>query len=171
MNSAHIHLIINHIPLLTIPMALVFLVYALYRNDTGLKRFSLLVLVATAATVLPVYLTGEPAEKVIEHLPGVTEQAIEAHEEAAEFSLIVTLVGGALAAATLVFANNEKLKRLLPTAVVLTCVVATGSLGYTANLGGKIRHQEASDSTFKKSVEASKADSNEKLESGDHDND
>lgn len=171
MNLAHIHLVINHIPLLTIPVALVFLVYALYRNDTSLKRFSLLVLVATAVSVLPVYLTGEPAEKVIEHLPGVTEQAIEAHEEAAEFSLVVTLISGALAGAALIFANNEKLKRLMPVSVLVAATVAVGSLGYTANLGGKIRHQEASDATFKKSVEAPNTEANGKNESGDHDND
>lgn len=171
MNFAHIHLIINHVPMLTIPVALIFLAYALKRKDFGLKRFSLLMLVATAATVLPVYLTGEPAEKVIEHLPGVTEQVIEAHEEAAEFSLVVTLILGALGAATLIFANNVRIQRLLPIAVVLACIVAVGSLGYTANLGGKIRHPEVSDATFKKSGDIPHSEGNEENESGNHDND
>jgi hypothetical protein len=36
--------------------------------------------VLTALLALPVYFTGEPAEKVVERLPGVTEPLIEEHE-------------------------------------------------------------------------------------------
>lgn len=144
MNGAHLHLILNHLPLFTIPVALIFLVYALWRKDQGLKRFSLIVLILTSLMVLPVYLTGEPAEEVIEHLSGVSEALIEAHEEAAEFSLVVTLAAGVLSLAALFFVNHVKLNRVLPGAVVLVCLVAIASLGYTANLGGKIRHPETS---------------------------
>ena len=180
MNFAHIHLIINHVPLLTIPIALIFLIYAFWRNDDGLKRFSMVILIATSVTVIPVYLTGEPAEKVVEHLPGVTEQVIAPHEEAAEFSLIVTLLAGGLAAASLILSNREKLKNWLQATLVLICFVAVVALGYTSNLGGKIRHPESSDASFAKVNQTAaqpgvKSDENEKNggngASEDHDND
>lgn len=145
MNPAHMHLILNHIPLLTIPMALIFMLYSLYLRDDRFTRFSLMILVLTALTVLPVYFSGDSAEKIVEHLPGVSEELIEAHEEAAEFSLVVTLVTGAIAGAAFIFLRQQKFKSILLTAVVCSCLVAVGSLGYAANLGGKIRHPEISD--------------------------
>ena len=42
------------------------------------------------------FLTGEPAEEVVGHLPGISEQAIEEHEEAAEVAAIVTGFAGLL---------------------------------------------------------------------------
>ena len=149
MNFAHIHLITNHIPLLTTPVALIFLIYALKKNNNELKRFSLIVITITTATVLPVYFSGDPAAGVIEHIPGVIMQAIEAHEEAAEFSLTMTLVSGALAVATLVLSHHEKLRKILPRAVIASCLLSIGSLGYAAHLGGKIHHPETSDTTLK----------------------
>jgi hypothetical protein len=46
-----------------------------------LKKMSLWVFVLVALVALPVYLTGEPAEEVVEHLPGVAESFIESYEE------------------------------------------------------------------------------------------
>jgi uncharacterized membrane protein len=148
MNYAHIHLIINHIPILTIPMAMLFLIYGIRQKNESLKRFSMLVLIATAASLIPVYLTGEPAEKVIEHLPGISKNLIEAHEEAAELALILTLVVGGMALAVMLFPRWAIVSDLGPKAIVLASIVAVGALGYTANLGGKIHHPETSDSTF-----------------------
>ena len=128
MNFAHIHLIINHIPLLTIPIAVIFLIYALSCNNNSLKQISLVILIATSASVIPVYLTGEPAEKAVKHLPGVTEDVIEPHEEAAEFSMIVTLIAGALAAASLAFELPMKgccKRRSLCCATSKTCCPTT----------------------------------------------
>lgn len=142
MNLAHAHLILNHIPVLTIPMSLIFLVYALRVHNEGLKRFSLFVLILTSLSVLPAYLTGEPAEETIEHLPGVSEQLIEAHEEAAEVSLVVTVITGVVAVFVLLGAKFETAHRLAVKLLLVSCVVSIISLGYTANLGGQIRHPE-----------------------------
>lgn len=147
MNFAHLHLILNHIPMFTIPMVLIFLVYALKKNDESLKKFSLMVLIATSATVLPVYLTGEPAEEVVEHLPGISKDLIEAHEEAAEVALILTLVAGAVAIATLITSKHKVLQSMGPKFVILVSLAALLALGYAANLGGKIRHPEVTAQT------------------------
>ncbi len=144
MNFAHIHLIINHIPLITVPMALIFLIYGMITHSHQLQRFSLLVLVATAATVIPVYLTGEPTEEIVEDFSGVSESLIKEHEEAAEFAMITTLIAGALALGTILLSKHSLVQKFGAKAVVAASVIAILSLGYASNLGGHIRHPQES---------------------------
>ncbi|MEZ4816178.1 MAG: hypothetical protein R3A80_13410 [Bdellovibrionota bacterium] len=142
MNLAHLHLILNHIPIVGIPIALAFLIQGIWAKNKSTQKFSLIVLFVLALIVLPVFYTGEPAEEVIEHLPGVTEAFIHPHEEAAELSLILTLITGALAFLALFFQKDEKKARILNFGVIGVATIATASLIYTANLGGQIRHTE-----------------------------
>ncbi len=142
MNLAHIHLILNHIPVVGIPVALAFLVYGIYVKNQPSQGFALLVLSGLASVVFPVYFTGEPAEKVIEHLPGVAESFIEAHESAAMFSLVLTSMTGAAAFIALWFQKDPKKSRLLNFGVMGIASLTVMSLLYTANLGGKVRHTE-----------------------------
>ncbi len=90
---------------------------------------------------LPVFFTGEPAEELVEHLPGVGESFIESHEDAAKISLVLTLFAGLCAIVGLLFSKHP-LSRRINTGVLLTSLLAVLSLAYTANLGGKIRHSE-----------------------------
>lgn len=142
MNFAHIHLLLNHVPVIGLPIALAFLVFGLIKRNGPVQRFSLFVLFGLAAMVLPVYFTGEPAEKIIEHLPGFGESVVESHEDAALFSLILTLVTGVAAAVAFLILKNEKKGRIACFGVVGLAGLAIISLGYTANLGGKVRHTE-----------------------------
>jgi hypothetical protein len=83
MNWAHIHLSLNHLPVVGIIFGVLLLLLALLRKSEELKRVSLGVFVLTALLALPVYFTGEPAEEVVEHVPGVAESLIGRHENAA----------------------------------------------------------------------------------------
>ena len=154
MNLAYMHLILNHIPMIGMPVALIFLLYGFYFKNPSSQRFSLFVLIALSALVVPVYLTGEPAEEVVEHLPGVVESVIESHEEAAEVSLVLTLITGLTAFVALWFHKDERKSRALNLAVVACASVAVASLVYTANLGGKIRHTEFSSSVSNQAVDS-----------------
>lgn len=159
MNLAHIHLILNHVPVIGIPVALAFLLFGLFSRNRPTQYFALMILAALAAIALPVYFTGEPAEKAIGHLPGFAESFVEAHEDAALFSLIVTLAVGATAAGALWFQADEKKSRKLNFAVAAVACVAVLSLMYTANLGGLIRHTELrSDNAGQVKTENSKSE-------------
>jgi hypothetical protein len=87
MNWAHVHLMLSHLPVVGTIFGLLLLLLAQLRKSEELKRVSLGIFVLTALLALPVYFTGEPAEKVVEHLPGVTEPLIEEHENAALFGV------------------------------------------------------------------------------------
>lgn len=142
MNLAHVHLILNHVPIVGIPVALAFLAFGLLKGGVSTQRFSLLVLFGIAILAIPIYLTGEPAEHVVELLPGVLESSIEAHEDAALYSLVLALATGAIALLALFWQTNLKRGRTINLCVLFVGVVAFGSLVYTANLGGQIRHTE-----------------------------
>lgn len=142
MNFAHIHLILNHIPVVGIPVAILFLSYGLYQKNSSAQKFAMLVFIGLAATVLPVYFTGEPAEKLIKHLPGFAESVIEPHEDAAMISLILTLIAGAAALVALWYQKDPEKSRKFNLGVMVVACIAVLSLLYTANLGGKVRHTE-----------------------------
>ena len=142
MNFAHIHLILNHVPILAIPLCALFLGHSLWVKSAISQKFSLWVLLGAALLVLPVYFTGEPAEKVVEHLPGVEESFIESHEDMALVSLVLTIAAGVSAGVALAFGQREKIAKLLAASTLAMALAASVSLVYTANLGGKIRHTE-----------------------------
>jgi hypothetical protein len=106
---------------------------------------SLGVLVIVALFAIPAYLTGEPAEEAIEHLPGVNEDAIEEHGEAAKFAFAGDLVLGAVAlGGLLVFRGSKPAPAWLDILVLVLAVLVFAMMVRTANLGGHIRHPELS---------------------------
>ena len=143
MNAAHLHLILNHIPVVGIPVAAAVLLYGLVRGSEEVKRVSLLAFVAIAVITVPTYLAGQAAEDLVKHLPGVDDDIIHTHETAATIGLIVTSILGVLSAVGLVI--SFFVGRLTKTMTVLLLLIAfgvSGWLGRVANLGGKIRHTE-----------------------------
>jgi uncharacterized membrane protein len=143
MNQAHLHLLLNHLPVIGIILGLPLLAAALLRQNGELQRASLAFVLLVALLAVPAYLTGEPAEKVIEHLPGVSEALIKAHEEAAEIAFIAALLAGAAALGGLVYARvRQALPRWVVGAVFLLALASAGLMGWAANLGGQIRHPE-----------------------------
>ena len=144
MNSAHLHLLLNHIPVIGTLFGLSLLIFAVKRNSDELKRISLGVFVVIAILTIPVYLSGGQAEEVIERLPGVADTLIEQHEEAAELSLIAIEILGLIALGGLLMYRR---KALLPawffTLFLFFTLLTSGLIAWTANLGGQIRHAEA----------------------------
>ena len=84
MDSTHLHLILNHFPIIGSVIAVFILMYGTYKNYIPLQKVALVLIVVLSIIAIPVFLTGEPAEASVENLPGVSELVIEEHEEAAE---------------------------------------------------------------------------------------
>lgn len=143
MDGTHLHLLLNHFPIVGTLIGTLILAYAFMVNSRDVKVVACFVIAAMALVAIPVMKTGEIAEEVVESLPGVTKQLIHAHEEAAEVSLWVLLIAGALAAVSLVlhFTKKEAFKYAIML-TLLASVVAFGFMARTGNLGGEIRHTE-----------------------------
>ncbi len=147
MNLAHLHLVLNHVPVIGMLLALALMFAAAVRRSEELKRVSLALLVVFALIAIPVFFTGEPAEDVVEHLPGVSKAAISQHEGAAEIALAGMEVVGALAlVGLLLYRRAPATPRWFFTVAVLLAIVVAGLMARTANLGGQIRHTEVSGS-------------------------
>jgi len=134
---------LNHIPLLGLIFGAALLAYGLWRGTDDVQKASLGLLAVAGLSAIAVYLTGEPAEEVVEGLAGVSHDAVEAHEEWGWYALVAGVATGGLALGTLLLGWARS--RLGRGAVVLTLVLAllsSGLIGYTANLGGKISHPE-----------------------------
>jgi hypothetical protein len=150
-NLAHAHLMINHFPVIGILFILLLLLYGLIRKNEEIKKVSLGAFVLLAFITLPVYFTGEGAEKVVKHLPGVTEAFIGRHEEMAGLAVVLIELLGIASLAGLIFFIRRGVA--LPTwfiALMLFLTIVAGSVvGFTANLGGQIRHTEIRDAIEK----------------------
>lgn len=144
MNFAHLHLLINHVPVIGAVGGVLLLGWALYRRSAELTKVSLGLFALLAVAAGAVYLTGEPAEEVVEGLPGVTDALIERHEEAALIATVALGLTGLLSLAGLLAFRDEPngIPRTFSTLALVLAFVATGAMGYTANLGGHIRHSE-----------------------------
>ncbi len=143
MNAAQVHLALNHLPIGLVIVGVPLLLAALLRKSKELKAAASIVLMLSALTSIPVFLSGEPAEEIVEHREGVSETFIHDHEEAAELSLIFIEILGALVLAAWLF---ERFRRPTPVSIWLGIlalgVVSLGLFIRTAHLGGLIRHDE-----------------------------
>jgi len=142
MNPAHFHLMSNHLPVVGMLFGLLLLSFALLRRSDLLAKTALGALVIVALLVVPAYVSGEPAEEWVERLPGVSERVIDPHEEAAKVALAATLLTGGVALVGLLVARGRPLSRGFAWLVLALALGAAGALGWTANLGGRIRHPE-----------------------------
>lgn len=142
MNAAHFHLILNHVPVIGAVGLAVLLAIAYVRRDTSLARLSLLLGAAVAVIAIAVYLTGEPAEELVENLAGISEPALEAHEDAALTSTIAFGIFGVAALAMLGLFRRRPMPRWVAGAAFVGMAAIAGLMGWTANLGGQIRHTE-----------------------------
>jgi hypothetical protein len=94
---AHVHLLLNHIPIIVTALGLLVLVIAMTKRRDDLARVSFWLFVGSAFSALPTYLTGDSAEHAVEDMPGVTEALIHAHEDAAVWGAIIVGILGVFA--------------------------------------------------------------------------
>jgi hypothetical protein len=76
-------------------------------------------------------------------LPGITESAIERHEDIAKIAMLAIGASGLLAAVAFFMERSGRaLRRYVLAALLVVAFLAVGVVGYAANLGGQIRHTE-----------------------------
>jgi uncharacterized membrane protein len=143
MSLVHLHLMLTHLPVLGVLFGTLLLVVGVVRQNDVLRRTALVVFLATGVLAGATYLTGEPAEEAVEHLPGVSKVIIESHEEAA---LVATLAAAGLAiisAAGLIrYRKGKAIPTGFATIALIVGIAVTAAMAWTANLGGQIRHTE-----------------------------
>jgi hypothetical protein len=158
MNTVHLHLLMNHLPVVGTVIGALLLALALLRRSDELARISLGLFGLLGLVAVLVYLTGEPAEDAIEKLPGISDSLIDRHQDAALVATILVGAIGALALASLLIYRRRALPRWVTVLGFGAALVASSGMAYTANLGGQIRHTEIRSGTPLSNERAAGAD-------------
>ncbi|MBL7923182.1 MAG: hypothetical protein JNL88_03190 [Bacteroidia bacterium] len=142
MDLTHLHLLLNHFPIIGTLIGTGLMAYALFKKEANLQR-AVLVLWVLMTLITPVVMsTGEEAEETVENIAGVSENAMEEHEEAAEIALWLMIGLGVLSLAAIVLHKmNSNIHKLTLVAFVFSLLVFA-SMARTGYLGGLIRHTE-----------------------------
>jgi hypothetical protein len=148
MSAAYIHLMLNHFSIVGSIFGLALLAVAIARRSRELTMVTFAFLVAIALISIAVYFTGAPARHQIEHLPGVTRDAIDRHAKAADFGLTAISCLGTLALAGLWLFRREPIPRWFLGVMLVGSLLTVGAMLYTAGKGRDIRHPEVGATSF-----------------------
>jgi uncharacterized membrane protein len=143
MNDAHLHLLVNHFPIIGTLFGLGILIAGMLLKNNSVKNTSFILFVVAAIFAAFSMGTGEGAEELVEYLPNIGKQIIHEHEEMAEKFAILMYVTGFLGLLSLYTSiKNHKLAKtfsLITLVLALLAAILAKSVGTT---GGEIRHTE-----------------------------
>lgn len=147
MNFAHLHLLLNHFPVIgtILGFGLFATSFVGGGRNLDLRRAGLLVFAVAGFLTIPAYLTGVGAQDMLNRNGDeVVATLIERHEGAAFLGLWSVVLTGALALHGLWLSHVRPRAAAGNSIAVLLCSLATvGLLARTGNTGGDIRHPEA----------------------------
>jgi len=142
-NFPHLHLLINHVPILGSFAALLLVLYAMKRGSREVTRLSLWVALVMGLSVYPAYFTGDEAHEQVEDYPGFDHDTTHEHEEAAEFALAIMLATAGVAGVALYLGRGGRTEPdWSRKAVLVGLVLSSATVARTAWIGGEIRHEE-----------------------------
>jgi uncharacterized membrane protein len=144
MNTAHVHLLLNHVPTVGTVIAFGVFLLSFIRKDAGMRRLSLELFFVVALVTLPAYITGVGTQLALEQQrPEVVVELMKRHHDAAVLGSIGMVITGLMA--WLALWQMRRLSRPstgVTAAVLLFAVITIAFMARAANLGGEIRHPE-----------------------------
>ena len=146
MNDAHLHLMVNHFPIIGLIFGFGILISGLYFRNNGIKNTAYSVFIVAAITAFLSMYTGEGAEELVEDLPNIGHHIVHEHEEYAEKLALILYALGVLS--ILGFYLNVKTHakaRLVSVIILVTAAVGLIFALKTGTSGGEIRHTEIRD--------------------------
>src|SRR5262249_5886324 len=97
MNLAHIHIVINHIPSLGSIAGLLLLAAGIYKKNEEIKQFAYGLLVLITMAVLPTYIPGAEAKKMVSKNRSYAAGMVQLHQNAAMITLLSMTAAGMFA--------------------------------------------------------------------------
>jgi uncharacterized membrane protein len=147
MDWAHIHIALNHFPIILAVMGALAAVLATLVPRRGTWMYAATSLTLAGLLVVPTYFTGEPAEHALNRPWYITRGTIHSHEESAIISAVlvgVVALFGAFAWRRMVrYPRETSLPGSLRTVLLVGSLAAAGHIFYTSLLGGRIVHDSA----------------------------
>lgn len=143
MDSTHLHLALNHFPVLGTPFLLGLLIWSWVRRQEATLRLSLWMFLALFVVSLVVKFTGEFAVESHGMDPTFEDARIRLHEQSADQATTgVFLVGVAAALALFLSRAGRAMPEWSVRLLALLALATVALMLRCANLGGQIRHPE-----------------------------
>lgn len=143
MNNAHLHLVVNHLPIIFPIVGVIILLIAIFTKSDVSKRNAYIVFILGAVASVAAMATGEGAEDAIENIQGVSENLMHRHEEAAEiFAGMSYFLGAVSLLGFLTSYRNFSLDKLMPVTILIVGGVSLYFAQEAGRAGGEIRHTE-----------------------------
>ncbi|MDI9309478.1 MAG: hypothetical protein QM535_04625 [Limnohabitans sp.] len=142
MNDAHLHMVVNHFPIIGLFFGLTILLYGIIKKNPLVLNIAYVIFVFSMIMGKISMMTGDKAEDIVEN-SGISHDLIHEHEELAEgFMKVIYLLG--LASILGLVANKRRHPKAL---LVSYLVLVLGIVGIVlaspvGNSGGEIRHTE-----------------------------
>ncbi|HET9038386.1 MAG TPA: DUF2231 domain-containing protein [Myxococcaceae bacterium] len=143
-NLAHLHIAINHIPVVLVPVALFILAVGVWRRSEVLFRTGIVVAWVGVAFGLGAYLSGDEAADLVMAAEKAQEKTLDPIVSEHDASAGWALGSAVLVAAAGVWAWRRKgLGREVTVPLLVLTALSSAILARTSLLGGRIRHPEA----------------------------
>lgn len=142
MNSSQIHLALTHVPVILSIVSLAVLIVAMINKNDVLTKTAYYLLFFAGVFAVPVFFTGEGAEEIVEHLPGVSENIIEKHEDLGKVAFGSIGVTAIVSLTGILLYTKSELRRFIKSLVLFLALASSGIMMVTAHLGGQVRHTE-----------------------------
>lgn len=140
----YIHVTINHFPIVLSTVGALGAVLAVVRKKRGLWLYTMATMTLAGLMIYPVYLAGDKADEFLHDPWYIKSGTIEAHNAAANWSLALLLITGAICAYAWWRAlryRDEPIPGLIRALVLIGAVFSFAAVTRTAFLGGKIIHE------------------------------
>lgn len=142
MNDAHLHLLINHFPIVGTIFGFGILLVGIIINNKPVQNTAHIIFIICMILGKISMFTGEKAENIVENL-GISKNFIHTHEEQAETYMKMAYALGIISFISLL-ANvrnhpKSKLFSFLTMTLAIVTIILSKSVGAS---GGEIRHTE-----------------------------
>lgn len=144
MNYAHLHLVLNHIPLYGLVFGFCLLMYSIRKKSEEVARVAMYTFIFSAVIAVITYISGENAVQVIENIKDINKKAIEEHEKLAKIANIFNIITG-MGSVAWFFVKSEYTKRYVSIGLTAVCLMGMGFTSKAVNIGTQIRHNEISE--------------------------
>ena len=149
MNWIHLHLALNHIPVLGTLFVGILLATALVKRSEELKRMSFVWLVTLSIVSIPIKFTGDYAQEAVAESDWLSASGVAAHEQSADQATTGMFLLGLVSAFGLYRSRGQRpIPGWVVGATIFLALVTFALMARTANLGGQLRHEEIRSSGF-----------------------
>ena len=133
MNSAHWHLLLNHFPILGTYFSTLLLIVGILLKNQTIKNTALGFFILTALLAIPVLLTGEGAEDILDSIGLKNEYFISQHERLAQIAFWLSVSIGVFSIGALIGQRTINQTRIF-TFIILTAGLLNSVLMTTAGI-------------------------------------